>query len=176
VLIKASVDNSRLPSDGDRQTWKGWARPPKFDRLRRLARLSLPLRTTLRDFKDLSNSNYFVEFRKFSFTKVSKKRSGDHVENSRPESSRVVVGSDGSFECSMNPLSLALKIARLVLVILPESFSKYMICKAFLLLEKIIPARSASPLPMLCRQQSCHYFFCTYRAVTLLLNLLPRGQ
>jgi hypothetical protein len=39
----------------------------------KLAHLSLPLRTTLRDFKDLGNGNYFVGFRKFSFTKVLSK-------------------------------------------------------------------------------------------------------
>jgi hypothetical protein len=117
---------------------------PKFPKARVP---SLPLRTTLRDFKDLGNDNYLVEFRKFSFTKVFTKRFGDHLGSSRPESCRVVVGSDSS----MNPRLLAPKIARLVLVIRHESLSKDMICKAFLLLEKIIPARRASPLPMLCR-------------------------
>jgi hypothetical protein len=127
VLIKTSVDNNRLPSKGGRQAWKRCVRPPKFDMApwpRKLARLSLPLRTSLRDSKDISNSNYFVEFRKFSFTKVFKKRSGDHLESSRPESCLVVVGNDSS----MNPRLLAPKIARLVLVIRPESLSKYMIC------------------------------------------------
>jgi hypothetical protein len=83
------------------------------------------LRTTLRDSKDLGN--FFVEFRKFIFTKVFKKISGDHLGSSHPESCRVVVGSDESFECSMNSLLLAPKIARLVLVIQSKVLSKYMI-------------------------------------------------
>jgi hypothetical protein len=132
---------------------------PKFDMgsLAPKARTpSLSLRTTLHDSEDLGNDKHLTGSRKPSSTKASKKRSGDPLDSSLPESLRVVVGSDGSFKFSMNPLLLAPKIARPVLVIHPEVLSKYMTCKAFLLLVRrgnIISARSTSPLPMLCRQQ-----------------------